>query len=542
LREKMTNHSAALKIADYQDVYGSFAAAVDEKIMASPAMQCCDRHDSNSLALRWLGPDGSLADLTYEDLRAESARFASLLGELGVRPGDVVAVMLPRVPELAIALLGTMRIGAVYLPLFTAFGSKAAEDRVRASGAKLIVTDKANRSKLNGLDDVQVILLSDRKDHEDLDFRSEISRQSSEFECHVAAPDAPLLLLYTSGTTGKPKGVQVPILALQAFEVYMRYGIGLQRDDVYWNIADPGWAYGLYYGVIGPLLLGNAVTFYSGPFTPESTVDVIRRFDVTNLAGSPTAFRLLMARGDSCASRMRGRLRVVSSAGEALNAEVIRWFADELECPVHDHYGQTESGMVLANHHGLRHPVQPGTAGRSLPGVRAVVLDEQGHELPANSIGELAVDRASSPLFWFEGYWAGRGQAIPTPHRYHRTGDLAKMDSQGTVTFVGRADDIITTSGYRIGPFDVESTLMEHPAVAEVAVVGKPDATRTEIVKAFVVLREGELASQALGEELGLFVKNRLAAHAYPREVDFVAELPKTPSGKIQRFVLRQRG
>jgi acetyl-CoA synthetase len=244
-----------------------------------------------------------------------------------------------------------------------------------------------------------------------------------------------------------------------------------------------------------------------------------------------------MAAGPEAVAPIKGRLRAVSSAGEPLNPEVIRWFDEHLGVPIHDHYGQTEMGMVLCNHHALAHPVRPGAAGLSMPGCRTVVIDGEGTELAPGVPGHLAVDLARSPLFTFTGYLGMETPSLGA--RYYLTGDTAELNPDGTISFVGRADDVITSAGYRIGPFDVESALVEHPAVVEAAVIGKPDAERTEIVKAFVILQPGFAADPALAAELVAHVKLRLSAHAYPREVEFVDSLPKTPSGKIQRFVLR---
>jgi acetyl-CoA synthetase len=247
----------------------------------------------------------------------------------------------------------------------------------------------------------------------------------------------------------------------------------------------------------------------------------------------------MVAAGPAAVSEIRGQLRVVSSAGEPLNPEVIRWFADHLDVAIHDHYGQTELGMVLCNHHGLSHPVLPGAAGYSMRGFRVVVVDDSGRELGPGEPGTLAIDRSQSPLFWFTGY---EGRDTPAlGERYYLSGDTAQLNENGSISFVGRADDVITSSGYRIGPFDVESALLEHPAVVETAVIGKPDPKRTEIVKAFIVLANGIAASPGLVDELRSHVRNRLSAHAYPREIEFVDSLPKTPSGKIQRFLLRER-
>jgi acetyl-CoA synthetase len=245
----------------------------------------------------------------------------------------------------------------------------------------------------------------------------------------------------------------------------------------------------------------------------------------------------LIAAGPEAAASIKGQLRAVSSAGEPLNPEVIRWFSEHLDAPIYDHYGQTEVAMVANNHHRLRHTVKPGSAGFPMPGFRLAVLDAEGRELPPNVPGELAVDLARSPLNYFTGYYKQPTPAISGG--YYRTGDTVELEPDGRISFVGRADDVITSSGYRIGPFDVESALIEHPAVIEAAVIGKPDPERTEIVKAFVVLKPGELPAPELAEELQRHVRRRLSAHAYPREVEFVDGLPKTPSGKVQRFMLR---
>ncbi|TIW30737.1 MAG: AMP-binding protein, partial [Mesorhizobium sp.] len=494
------------------------------------------------LALRAVSASGELREFTFDDLADMSGRAGNMLEGLGIGPGDVVAGMLPRIPELVALILGAWRIGAVYQPLFTAFGPKAIEHRLSYSKAKLVVTNPANRGKLDEVENhprVATILgAGDTLPASDIDFGAALAAAAPDCPPAMRKGDDLFMMMSTSGTTGHPKGVPVPLNALLAFGAYMRDAIGLRPDDVFWNIADPGWAYGLYYAITGPLQLGIATTFYEGVFNARSTYDIIERLGVTSLAGSPTAYRLLMAEGAEAAARVKGKLRVVSSAGEPLNPEVIRWFDAHLAAPIHDHYGQTENGMMVNNHHGLAHSVRAGSAGFAMPGYRMVVLDEAGNELGPNQPGVLAVDIARSPLRWFDGYHQAETPAIAGG--YYRTGDTVEYEPDGSVSFIGRADDVITSAGYRIGPFDVESALIEHPAVNEAAVVGVPDPQRTEIVKAFVVLASAFKGSEALAEELAQHVKKRLSAHAYPREVEFVTELPKTPSGKIQRFLLRK--
>jgi len=506
-------------------------------------VECCDRHaGGNRTALRWVAADGHLESFTFEQLRDLAGRVANMLVAQGIRPGEVVAGLLPRTPELVATILGTWRAGAVYQPLFTAFGPKAIEHRLQTAGTRLVVTDSANRAKLDEIDSppqvATVLSAGELLPAGDVDFRAALAAAPADFQPVMRGGDDLFLMMSTSGTTGLPKGVPVPLKALLSFAAYMRDAIDLRDDDVFWNIADPGWAYGLYYAVTGPLLLGRATTLHEGGFTVAGTCDIISRLGVTNLAGSPTAFRQIIAAGPEAVKPIRGRLRVVSSAGEPLNPEVIRWFDRHLGVAIHDHYGQTELGMVVNNHHGLEHPVRPGSAGLAMPGYRVVVLDEAGRELGPGQPGILAIDIAGSPLLWFSGYLNAETPAIADG--YYRTGDSVEFEDDGSISFIGRADDVITSSGYRIGPFDVESALLEHPAVSEAAVVGVPDPERTEIVKAFVVLAQGHEGTPDLAEELRQHVRHRLSAHAYPRRIDFVADLPKTPSGKIQRFLLRK--
>ena len=528
----MRDYFTAAREFDFEAAVADTLAGRLDAINA--CVECCDRHvGDGKTALIWEGRNGERATWTFEQLQAASSRFANLLASRGIGAGDCVSGILPRTPELLITILGTWRAGAIYQPLFTAFGPKAIEHRVHTAGSKLVVTDVPNRGKLDEVEQAPPALVVGE------DFWGEMERQTDRFEPVMRQADDPFLLMFTSGTTGLAKPLQVPLKAIIAFVGYMREAVDLRAEDRFWNLADPGWAYGLYYAVTGPLAMGHATTFYEGAFSVESTCRVIREYGITNLAGSPTAYRLLLAARDEVETAIKGRLRAVSSAGEPLTPEVIRWFAEGLGCTIHDHYGQTELGMVLCNHHALQHPVRLGAAGFAMPGHRVVVLDEQQRELPAGQPGILALDMARSPLFWFPGY---RGMATKSfVGDYYLSGDTVELNDDGSISFVGRADDVITTSGYRVGPFDVESALIEHPAVIEAAVIGKPDPERTERVKAFVVLHAGHAADDALAVALQQYVRKRLSAHAYPREIEFVSELPKTPSGKIQRFLLRNQ-
>ncbi|WKV98517.1 AMP-binding protein [Pseudomonas sp. H22_DOA] len=539
----MRDYLSATEQFNYQHTVDAALSGSLEALNA--CVECCDRHAlPGRIALFWEGRDGTSATYTFSDLQDKAARFANFLLAQGVRKGDKVAGLLPRNVELLITVFATWRIGAVYQPLFTAFGPKALEHRLNSAGAKVVVTDAVNRPKLAEVADCPTLVTVGGAKGQgivrgDFSFWAELANYSNVCEPVLLSGEDPFLLMFTSGTTGPAKALSVPLKAIVAFQSYTRDAVDLRPEDAFWNVADPGWAYGIYFGVTGPLAMGHPITFYDGPFTLESTCRVINKYGITNLTGSPTAYRLLIAGGNEFARSIKGKLRIVSSAGEPLNPEVIRWFADNLDVVIHDHYGQTELGMVLCNHHGLDHAVHVGAAGFASPGHRIVVLDEHHQELGVGQPGILAIDRANSPMCWFGGYEGAPTKAFVGD--YYLSGDTVELNPDGSISFVGRSDDVITTSGYRVGPFDVESALIEHPAVVEAAVVGKPEPERTELVKAFVVLSAQYRAAPELAEELRQHVRKRLAAHSYPREIEFVSELPKTPSGKLQRFILRNQ-
>jgi acetyl-CoA synthetase len=530
---------------EYQPFYDAFDAGTlagelegDLAAGINACVECCDRHvGQNRVALNWKRQSGESGNCTFEELQTESAKIANLLVAHGVRPGDRVAGLLPRIPELVALVLGVLRAGAVYQPLFTAFGPKAIEHRVATSNAKVVVTDTNNRSKLDGLDDQIVVMCIDGHDG-DVDFTAGVDAQPRSFDPVMRNGNDAFLMMFTSGTTGPPKGLKIPLRGLVGISSYMQFALDLRPEDVFWNIADPGWAYGLYYAIIGPLLLGHQTTFNEGLFTVESTAELVEDLGITNFAGAPTAYRMIIAENTGAAKILAKTLRVASSAGEPLNPEVMRWFKEHIGCDLFDQYGQTECGMVLANHHGLRHVVRAGSAGFPMPGFTLKVVDEQGNALSQGEQGILAIDRVKSPLFFFDGYLGSEGQDWVGD--FYLTGDTVEQNDDGSISFVGRSDDVISSSGYRIGPFDVESCLLEHVSVAESAVVGIPDKERGEIIKAFIVLHQAYQGDDALVEELKQHVRKRLGKHAYPRQIKILKSLPKTPSGKIQRFILRK--
>ncbi len=513
----------------------------------------CDQHaeDPQKTALLYEDALGNSARYTFAQLRDLSSRLAGVLKALGVTKGDRVATLLPKSPELLVTTLGLWRLGAAHVPLFTAFGPQAISSRVENSQARVLVTDVANRHKVSyanaGPGSPQVVTVTDDSSgtHDgDVAYRDALAQADPVTDPVLTCGDDLFILIYTSGTTGSPKGVEIPVKALASFVAYMRFGLDVRDDDVYWNMADPGWAYGLFYALVGPLLLGNTTLFFNAPFDVSATYRILETYGVTNVTTAPTVFRMMRAAEDQVIPSDTSSLRLASCAGEPLNPDVVSWGRDQLGVPIHDHYGQTEGGMMVCNHHlpELQRPIRAGSMGHTMPGFRIVILDPDGKELAAGQEGQLAVDTYASPLFWYRGYFNDperTAERFTDNGRYYLTGDSASRDADDYVSFSGRADDIITSAGYRIGPFEPESALLTHEAVAEAAVVGIADELRGEIVKAFVVLKAGYDPSSELAETLRTFVQSTLSAHAYPRQIEFISDLPKTPSGKIQRFLLR---
>lgn len=515
----------------------------------------CERHDQNKVAFYYENEQGEKHTYTYGELNSLSKKFATVLKNAGVVKGSRVAVLLPKGPETFISALAMWRLGAVYVPLFTAFERQAIAFRVEHSGASVVLTDMNNRSKLTGAfeelgeekaSQINVITVNHSgQENNDINYWEALENAESYEDYAPVTKDDMYILIYTSGTTGDPKGVEVPVFSLSAFEAYMRFGLHVKEDDIFWNIADPGWAYGLYYGVVGPFLLGQTFMVYQGRFDVDKTYRILRDYKISNFAGAPTVYRTMRVQGtpdfiDEI------KVNTLSSAGEPLNPDISNWTEEVFGVPIYDHYGQTELGMAVVNAHNpdFKHEVKQGSMGPAMPGYRAVVINEENSESKPGIEGELAIDTENSPLFWFRGYFNEpdrTAKQFSPCKRYYLTGDAASRDEDYMFFFSGREDDIIISSGYKIGPFEVESSLMEHESVAETAVIGVPDDQRGEVVKAFVILRPGFEPSDELANELSEFVKKNLSAHEYPRIVEFLNELPKTPSGKVQRYLLRQQ-
>jgi acetyl-CoA synthetase len=513
------------------------------------AARLCDAHEPTSLAYRIIAPDLSVQALSYGELREESERFAAALTEIGIRAGDRVATLMGKSREYLITLMGLWRVGAVHVPLFTAFAPAAIAYRLSGSHAKVVVCDSNQRAKLLPSDELPAsapwrIITTGIADSDALNFHTMLAGAKRPSAAAVVGAEGPIIQIYTSGTTGRPKAVLVPARALAAFQAYAEFALDLQQDDVFWCAADPGWAYGLYFGVLASFTTGVRSILLQGGFSAELTLEVLRTHGVTNFAAAPTVYRSLRAAGVPNPGPFK--LRCASSAGEPLTPEVNLWAEGCLGVPVHDHYGQTEVGMLINNHHhaALRRPLQSASMGHMMPGWTAVVLREH-EDVPAspNELGRVAMDLTRSPLAWFNGYLDDPGKSAERfvgNGRWYVTGDLGRVNEEGYFYFSSRDDDVILMAGYRIGPFDVESVMNLHPAVAESAVIAVPDAIRGEVMEAFVVLREASADSECLVRDLQHWVKTKFAAHAYPRAIHVVPSLPKTPSGKVQRFILRQ--
>jgi acetyl-CoA synthetase len=521
------------------------------------AHEAVDRHAAGSLrdrvALRCLSEDGARRDLTYAGLERATSRFAHVLRSLGVGKGDRVFSLLGRVPELYVAALGTLKNGSVFCPLFSAFGPEPLRARLALGCGKAIVTTEGlARRKLAGIRAAlpaleHVLLLGDRGSAiaGGRALAPLLARAPSRFEIPDTAPEDLALLHFTSGTTGLPKGAMHVHEAVVAHVATGRLALDLHDDDVFWCTADPGWVTGTSYGIVSPLACGVTSVVDEAEFDAERWYRILQDERVTVWYTAPTAVRMLMKAGPELARRHDlSRLRFIASVGEPLNPEAVVWGREVLGLPIHDNWWQTETGGIMISNYAAL-PVKPGSMGLPLPGVQAAIVRAaqggQVTEIEAPDVeGELAL-RTGWPSM-FRGY-------VGDEERYracfasgwYLTGDLARRDADGYFWFVGRKDDVIKSAGHLIGPFEVESALLEHPAVAEAAAIGKPDPVAFESVKAFVSLKAGYEPSEELRLELIGFGRGRLGTAVAPKEIEFLPSLPRTRSGKIMRRLLKAR-
>ena len=513
----------------------------------------CDQYPPNKLAYKIINENMEEYNLSYGELKTQSTLIANGLKKRGIKRGDRIATLMGKSKEYIVTLLAIWRIGAVHVPLFTAFSPPAITLRVNGSNSKIVFCDQKQQSKLKPSDDFVpkskldvITTASFEKTPNWADRWEDLLNTNAPIEEEAGLdPDAAIIHIFTSGTTGEPKGVSLPVKALACIEAYAEFAYDLRQTDIFWNAADPGWAYGLYCGILATLTTGTPAILFEGGFSAQATIDIIEKQKITNFAAAPTVYRSLRADGVEISSRHR--LRCLSSAGEPLTPEINEWAKAFFGLSVHDHYGQTETSMVINNHHhpDLKTSLRDGSMGKVMPGWSATVLknDEDVPEEPGVP-GRVAFIVSESPFSWFTGYVSNpkkSAEKFSKDGRYYLTGDTGSIDENGYFYFSTRDDDVIIMAGYRIGPFEVESALSTHKAVAECAVIATPDKVRGEVIEAFVVLMPGANKSEQLTKDLQKWVKTNFAAHAYPRHITYVEELPKTPSGKIQRFVLREQ-
>ncbi|HXQ25616.1 MAG TPA: acetate--CoA ligase [Candidatus Acidoferrales bacterium] len=521
--------------------------------------EAVDRHANgplrNHLAFRWLGKNGEVEDFAFGQLQTLTNRFANVLQNLGVGKGDRVYVLAGRIPELYITALGTLKHRAIFCPLFSAFGPEPIRARLTIGQAKVLVTTqtlyerkvKTIRASVPSLE--HVLLIGDDRQltnvPDTIDYRRLMDQAVDTYVIQPTAPEDVALLHFTSGTTGTPKGAVHVHGAVVAHHITGKLALDFHKDDIFWCTADPGWVTGTSYGIIAPLTNGIASIIDEGDFDAERWYGILQSQKVTVWYSAPTAIRMMMKTGSEIVRKYDLRsLRFLSSVGEPLNPEAVVWSKEVFGLPFHDNWWQTETGgIMIANFAAM--DIRPGSMGRPLPGIEAAIVRQAENGAveeirEADVQGELAL-RPGWPSM-FRAYWGELERYQKCfAGGFYLTGDLAKRDRDGYFWFVGRKDDVIKTSGHLIGPFEVESILMEHKAVAESGVIGKPDPVALEIVKAFVVLRNGFEPTEELRRELLGFARTKLGAAVAPKEIEFVASVPRTRSGKIMRRLLKAR-
>ncbi len=546
-------------LQDYERAYNEFNwASINKNFdwssggVFNVAAEAVDRHAKgprkDQVALYSVLATGDVVPVTFREMSDRSSRFADGLIRLGAVKGDRIFVFLDRNTDLFVSLIGIAKMGGIAGPLFSALGPEAVLDRVRDCQASYMVVSpylyERIRPVLKELDVIKrFIIVGDNTGMGERTVRFEDVSASGdpEFQAVGMGQNDPYIIHYTSGSTGKPKGIMLGHKAMLQQLMACRNVVDLREGDIYWCTADPGWVTGTSVGILGPWYLGITIISYEGRFDPRTWYSLIERFNVTVWFTAPTALRMLMRAGDGAVQEFDlSSLRHICSAGEPLNPEVVRWGLKSFQKRIHDNWWQTETGApCISNYRCMT--IKPGSMGRPVPGVVAAIVDENGKELPPRKEGFLAL-RPGWPSMMV-GIWGNISKFreyfyVPG---WYISGDQAYQDEDGYIWFLGRVDDVIKTSGERLGPFEVESALIEHPAVAESAVIGKPDELRGEIVKAFIVLKPGHDPSEELKNEISQFVRTRLSYYAYPREIDFVTTLPKTRSGKIMRRVLKAK-
>jgi len=541
----LQNYETARQQFSWEQIEAQFSWATTGKV--NMAYEAIDRHleQGRGAKTALIYSDQQREEhYTFEQLSKASNRFANGIRKLGIGKGDRVFIFMPRTPELYVSVLGSIKVGSIIGPLFEAFMETAVKDRLQDSGAVAIVTTPAllPRIKVEELPELKhIILFGGESDAAKgiISFDDLLAGQSEETEIEWMDREDGMILHYTSGSTGKPKGIYHVHNVMVQQKYTGQIVLDLKEDDVYWCTADPGWVTGTAYGIFAPWLNGVTNVVRGGRFSPADWYSVIEKYGVTVWYSAPTAFRMLMGAGDDVVKGYNlSSLRHVLSVGEPLNPEVVRWGLKVYGQRIHDTWWMTETGaQLICNYPSM--DIKPGSMGKPIPGVEAAILDDQGNELPPYRMGNLAI-RAGWPSMMRK-VWNNDAKYAEyfRIEGWYISGDSAYRDEDGYFWFQGRVDDVINTSGERVGPFEVESKLVEHPAIAEAGVIGKPDPVRGEIIKAFISLREGYSPSEELEQDIKQFVKVGLSAHAAPREIEFKDKLPKTRSGKIMRRVLK---
>jgi acetyl-CoA synthetase len=511
----------------------------------------CQQGKAEKTALIWEDFRGQKKTYTYDDLRRLSNTIAAYLGQLGLQPGDRVCLFLDKVPELYLGFLGIVKLGAIAQPLFSAFGDESLLTRLDNAKTAAIITQKKHVAKVRKIRDklpaLKHVIVVDQEGSPlkegELAFDLDHAPRVEHFEAYPTKAETPYGLHYTSGTTGQPKGAQHVHYALIAQYLTTRWVLDLKDDDIYWCTADPGWVTGTSYGIIGPFACGVTQCVMDVGFNAEKWYEFIERHRVTVWYSAPTAIRLLMKEGKELVKKHDlSSLRHLCSVGEPLNAEAVHWSREVFDGkPFHDTFWQTETGSIMiANYPGM--PIKPGSMGKPFPGITATVVDPTTYE-PVTTPGKVGLIalRPGWPSM-MRAYW--NNQAVYDSkfrNGWYLSGDRASIDADGYFWFVGRDDDVINTGGHLVGPFEIESALLEHPAVAESAAVGTPDPVNMEVVKVFVAVKSGFDANDDLALEIMNFVRKKLSPLAMPQHIEFVKGLPKTRSGKIVRRVLRAK-
>lgn len=492
---------------------------------------------AEKIALFWEAEDGRRQALTFRKLNQKANQFASYLKSLGCQKGDRVFFFLPRVPQIYFGFLGTLKVGAIGGTLFAAFGHQALLERLQNSGAKFLVTNKELLPRVEAvksqLPELKHIILVE-------ELEEKLSLLSSQFETVPMKPSDPAFMLYTSATGRTPVcGIVTPHQAIIQEKLTAQWVLDLHEDDVYWCTADPGWVTGIVYGILAPLSLGITQVVYEGRFSADKWMSILKDYKVNVWYTAPTALRMLQAEEETVKKYKFPSLRHICSVGEALTPDSIEWAGRIFNLPVHDTWWQTETGAMMITNYPSE-TIKAGSMGKPIPGIEAVIIDEKGNKLKEDRQGYLAF-KPGWPSMMTQVFKNEKRYKSYFRNGWYYSGDQAWQDSDGYFWFVGRSDDVIKTSGERVGPFEVESTLSAHPDIAEAAVIGKPDPLRGQIIKAFVVLKDKSKASEELKEEIKIFTKKHLAGHAYPKEIEFVEKLPKNRSGKIVRRILKAK-